>query len=147
ADIQPVFIKSDGYWFSERVGAERAETSYAWKSLHDLGVPLCGGSDCPIEPLNIWNGIYCAVNRQDLNGHPVGGWNPAERLSVAEALDMYTVGASYATFQEGVKGTLAPGMVADLVVVDRNPLTCDPAELKDVKVHLTMVGGKVAYEV
>ncbi|HWI52790.1 MAG TPA: amidohydrolase, partial [Symbiobacteriaceae bacterium] len=121
ADIQPVFIKSDGYWFAERVGAERAETSYAWKSLHDLGVPLCGGSDCPIEPLNIWNGIYCAVNRQDLNGHPIGGWNPAERLSVAEALDMYTVGASYATFQEGVKGTLAPGMVADLVVVDRNP--------------------------
>lgn len=145
-DIQPVFIKSDGYWFAERVGAERARTSYAWKSLRDLGVPLCGGSDCPIEPMNIWYGIYCAVNRQDLNGYPAGGWNPAEKLSVAEALDLYTTGAAYSTFQEGVKGTLAPSMAADLVVVDRNPFTCAPQELKDLKAHLTMVGGKVAYE-
>lgn len=145
-DIQPVFIKSDGYWFAERVGAERAETSYAWKTLHDLGIPLCGGSDCPIEPLNIWYGIYAAVNRQDLNGHPAGGWNPAEKLSVAEALDLYTTGPCFSTFQESVKGTLAPGMWADLIVVDRNPLTCDPSELKDVRVSLTMVGGKVAFE-
>lgn len=146
ADIQPVFIKSDGYWFGERVGEERARTSYAWKSLHDLGIALCGGSDCPIEPLNIWYGIYCAVNRQDLNGYPAGGWNPAEKLSVAETLDMYTAGASFSTFQEGLKGTLAPGMLADLIVVDRNPFACDPSELKDVKVQLTMVGGRVAFE-
>ncbi|HYF95772.1 MAG TPA: amidohydrolase [Symbiobacteriaceae bacterium] len=147
ADIQPVFMKSDGYWFAERVGVERARTSYAWKSLYDLGVNLCGGSDCPIEPLNIWYGIHCAVNRQDLNGYPAGGWNPAERLSVAEALHLYTTGASYATFQEGVKGTLAPGMAADLVVLDRNPFACDPAELKEIKVDMTMVGGRITYQI
>ena len=145
-DIQPVFLKSDGYWFAERVGAERARTSYAWKTLLERGIPLCGGSDCPIEPLNIWYGIYCAVNRQDLNGFPAGGWQPEQKLSVAQALDMYTTGASYSTFQEGVKGTLAPGQWADLVVLDRNPFSCDPQELKDVKVQLTMVGGRVAYE-
>jgi predicted amidohydrolase YtcJ len=145
-DIQPVFMKSDGYWFAERVGEERARTSYAWKRLLQKGIALCGGSDCPIEPLNIWYGVHCAVNRQDLNGYPAGGWQPEQKLSVAEALDMYTAGASYSTFQEGVKGTLAPGQWADLVVLDRNPFACDPQELKDVKVQLTMVGGKVAYE-
>jgi predicted amidohydrolase YtcJ len=145
-DIQPVFLKSDGYWFAERVGEERARTSYAWKSLLRRGIPLCGGSDCPIEPLNIWYGISCAVTRQDLNGHPAGGWNPAERLTVAEALDLYTRGAAYSTFQEGFVGTLAPGMAADLVVLDRNPFTCDTAELKDVKPVMTMVGGNVVFE-
>jgi len=145
-DIQPVFIKSDGYWFADRIGPERAASSYAWRTLREKGVPLCGGSDCPIEPLNIWYGIFCAVNRQDLNGFPEGGWQPEQRLSVAEALDLYTTGASYSTFEEGFKGTLAPGMAADLVVLDRDPFTCDPSELKDVKVHLTVVGGTVGYQ-
>lgn len=145
ADIQPVFLKSDGYWFTERVGEKRARTSYAWRTLLEKGIPLCGGSDAPIEPLNIWFGVYAAVTRQDLNGYPAGGWQPEQKLSVAEALDMYTTGASYSTFEEGFKGALAPGMAADLVVVDRNPFTCDPSELKDVKALMTIVGGKVAY--
>ncbi|MFZ5815540.1 MAG: amidohydrolase [Bacillota bacterium] len=145
-DIQPVFLKSDGYWFADRVGPERARTSYAWRSLLEKGVPLCGGSDCPIEPLNIWYGIYCAVTRKDLNGYPEGGWQPEQRLTVAEALDMYTTGASYSTFEEYFKGALAPGMAADLIVVDRDPFTCDPDELKDVQVLLTVVGGVVAHE-
>lgn len=145
-DIQPVFLKSDGYWFSDRVGAERTRTSYAWRTMLEKGIPLCGGSDCPIEPLNIWYGIYCAVTRQDLNGHPVGAWQPEQKLTVAEALEMYTTGASYSTFEEHFKGTLAPGMAADLIVVDRNPFTCDPSGLKDVKVLLTVVGGVEAYK-
>ncbi|MFZ5827395.1 MAG: amidohydrolase [Bacillota bacterium] len=145
-DIQPVFLKSDGYWFVDRVGKERAKTSYAWRTMLEKGIPLCGGSDCPIEPLNIWYGIYCTVTRQDLNGYPAGGWQPEQKLSVAETLDMFTTGASYSTFEEQFKGALAPGMAADLVVVDRNPFSCDPSELKDVKVLLTVVGGVVAYE-
>ncbi len=145
-DIQPVFLKSDGYWYRDRVGPQRARTSYAWKSLLQRGVALCGGSDCPIEPLNIWYGIYAAVTRQDLNGHPEGGWDPAQRLSVAEALDLHTTGAAYANFEERFKGSLRPGMAADLAVLDRNPFTCDPAELKDVQVHMTVVGGRLAYE-
>lgn len=144
-DIQPVFIKSDGYWFAERVGPERAKTSYAWRTLSQRGIPLCGGSDCPIEPLNIWYGIYTAVTRQDLNGYPAGGWQPEERLTVAEALSLYTTGASYSTFEEQFKGALAPGMAADLVIVDRDPFTCDPNELKDVQVLQTVVGGVLAY--
>ncbi len=145
-DIQPVFLKSDGHWFTDRIGPDRARSSYAWRTLLEKGIPLCGGSDCPIEPLNIWSGIYCAVTRQDLDGFPAGGWQPDQRLTVPETLDMYTTGASYSTFEEGFKGALAPGMAADLVVLDRDPFTCDPSELKDVKVQLTVVGGVVAYE-
>jgi predicted amidohydrolase YtcJ len=145
-DIQPVFLKSDGYWLADRVGSERVKTSYAWKSMLDRQIPLCGGSDCPIEPLNIWYGIYSAATRQDLNGFPEGGWTPDQRLSVADSLDLYTTGASYATFEENFKGSLKPGMAGDLVVTDRNPFTCDPSELKDVKVSLTVVGGRTAYE-
>lgn len=145
-DIQPVFIKSDGYWFAERVGAERARTSYAWKRMQDHGIPLCGGSDCPVEPLNIWYGIYCAVTRRDLNGHPPGGWAPDQALSVAETLDMFTIGGSYATFEEKVKGSLQPGTWADLAILDRNPFTCDPLELKEMKVQATYVGGRLGYE-
>lgn len=146
ADIQPVFLKSDGHWYADRVGPERARSSYAWRSLLDRGIALCGGSDCPIEPLNIWYGIYAAVTRQDLDGFPAGGWDPDQRLSVAQTLELYTTGASYATFEEYFKGSLQPGMAADLVITDRNPFTCDPTELKAVTPHLTMVGGRIGYQ-
>jgi len=145
-DIQPVFLRSDGHWFTDRVGPVRAATSYAWRSMREHGIPLCGGSDCPIEPLNPWYGVHCAVNRQDLSGHPEGGWQPAQRLTVAEALDLYTSGAAYANFEEAFRGSLAPGMAADLAVLDRDPFRCGPAELKEVRSTLTMVGGVVAYE-
>lgn len=145
-DIQPVFLRNDGHWFVDRVGPVRAATSYAWRAMLQRGIPLCGGSDCPIEPLNPWFGVYCAVNRQDLSGYPEGGWQPGQRLTVAEALDLYTAGAAYANFEESFRGRLAPGMAADLAVLDRDPFRCDPAELKQIRSTFTMVGGIVAYE-
>jgi predicted amidohydrolase YtcJ len=145
-DIQPVFLKSDGYWYESRVGPERVRYSYAWKTLLDHGIALCGGSDCPIEPLNIAYGLYAAVTRQDLDGYPPGGWAPAERLTVAQALDLYTVGAAYSTFEENFRGSLRTGMAADVTVFDRNPFTVHPSELKNLKAVLTIVGGNVAFE-
>jgi predicted amidohydrolase YtcJ len=145
-DIQPVFLKSDGYWYTDRVGPDRARYSYAWRSLLTAGIPLCGGSDCPIEPLNPWYGIYAAALRQDLDGYPEGGWAPEQRLTVGEALDLYTSGAAWATFQEGFTGHLAPGMAADLVVLNRDPFTVDPTALKEIKADLTMAGGRVGWE-
>lgn len=145
ADIQPVFLRTDGHWFGARVGPERAATSYAWGTLRRLGVSACGGSDAPIEPPNPLYGIYCAVTRRDLEGHPPGGWNPAEALRVTGALELFTAGAAYANFEEGWRGDLRPGMAADFTVLDRDPLAVAPAELKDLQAVLTVVGGEVAY--
>ncbi len=145
-DIQPVFLRSDGHWFVDRVGPERAATSYSWRSMQQHGIALCGGSDCPIEPLNPWYGVHLAVHRQDLTGFPPGGWQPAQRLTVAEAMRLYTAGPAYAAFEEAFRGRLVPGMAADLAVLDRDPFTCDPAELKDIRSALTMVGGVIGYE-
>lgn len=145
-DIQPVFLNTDGRWFADRVGPERASTSYAWRSMQQRGIALCGGSDCPIEPLNPWFGVHIAVHRTDLSGFPAGGWQPGQRLTVAEAVHLYTAGPAYAAFEESFRGRLLPGMAADLAVLDRDPFTCDPAELKDVRAVLTLAGGVVAYE-
>jgi len=84
------------------------------------------------------------VARQDLNGHPAEGWEPAERLTVAQAVALHTTGAAYASFEE--KGRRLPGMLADLVVLDRDPFTVAPMELQHLQVHLPMVGGRIAYE-
>lgn len=145
ADIQPVFLRTDGHWYARRVGPERAATSYAWKAILDLGIPACGGSDCPVEPLNPLWGIFCAVTRQDLGGYPPGGWQPEQRLTVAQALHLFTAGAAHATFEEGFRGTLAPGLAADLTVLDRDPFAVAPAELKDLRVRATVVAGRLAY--
>lgn len=145
-DIQPVFLRSDGHWFASRVGAERARASYAWRDLLDAGVTCCGGSDCPIEPLNPLLGIYTAVVRRDFTGYPTGGWNMGQALSVAEALDLYTRGSAYAAFDEHWKGSLLPGMVADVTVLNRDPFATRPEELKDVQCTGTIVGGDVAYQ-
>lgn len=146
ADIQPKFIHSDGYFFEARLGPERARWFNPWKSMLRLGIPCCGGSDCPVEPLHMPWELHAAVARQGLDGRPAEGWNPAERLTVAEALALHTTGAAYACFEEESRGRLAPGMQADLVVLDRDPGRVAPEELRDLAVHLTMVGGRVAYE-
>lgn len=146
ADIQPVFLRTDGHFYARRVGPERAATSYAWRTMLDLGIPACGGSDCPVEPLNPLWGIYGAVTRQDTAGFPPGGWQPEQRLAVAQALHLFTAGAAHATFEEGFRGALAPGLAADVTVLDRDPFAVSPSELKDLRVRATVVGGRVAYE-
>lgn len=145
-DIQPVFLNTDGHWYIDRLGPGRAATAYAWRSLLRHGIALCGGSDCPVEALNPWYGVHIAVHRQDLSGFPEGGWYPEQRLTPAEALRLYTAGPAYAAFEETFRGRLLPGMAADLAVLDRDPFTCDPAELKEVRSTLTMVGGVIAYQ-
>lgn len=145
-DIQPKFIHSDGYFYQERLGAERARWFNPWKSMIEMGIPCCGGSDCPVEPLHMPWQLHAAVARQDLNGKPEGGWHAAERLSVAQTIGIHTEGAAYAAFEEGVKGKLVPGMLADLVVLDRDPYGVPPVELQALQVDLTMVGGRVAFE-
>ena len=126
ADIQPAFWTSDAPWLERRVGPDRAAASYAWRAMLDLGIPACGGSDCPIEPLDPMRGIAAAVERG---------------LTVAESLDLLTRGAAYATFEEGVRGSLAPGMAADVTALDGDPFEAGPAGLGALRARLTLVGG------
>jgi hypothetical protein len=145
ADIQPKFITTDMRWAEKRVGPERIQTSYAWKTFIEAGVHVAGGSDCPVEPLNPALGLYSAVARQDLDGRPEGGWLPEQRLSVDQALRLFTLGGAYAAFEETEKGSIEPGKLADLAILRRDPRDVPGGELKDLQVQMTVVGGRVAF--
>jgi len=140
--MQPTHCTSDMYWVAERVGPERARLAYAWRSLIAAGaarLPL--GSDFPVESPNPFWGLHAAITRQDASGSPAGGWHPEERLTLDEALRGFTVDAAYAAFEEGEKGSLAAGRLADFIVVDRDPLEVSPASLRETSVLETWVGG------
>lgn len=145
ADVQPRFISSDYPILESRVGAERAKTSYAWRTMAELGIPMGFGSDCPVEPINPIHAIYAAVTRQTMAGAPEGGYQPHERFSVAEAIAHHTRGAAYAVGEEREKGQLTPGYLADLVLLDQDPFTVAPETIKDISVAMTILGGKVVY--
>lgn len=145
ADIQPPFVASDYTIVEDRIGAERARKSYAWKTMLEQGIHLGGGSDCPVETCDpIW-GIYCAVTREDINGKPEGGWLPNEKISVEEAVRLYTIDPAYLSFEEEIKGTIKVGKLADMVVLSEDIFEAEPREIKNIRVLLTMVGGKVRY--
>ena len=146
ADVQPKFISTDMRWAQQRVGTERLRSSYAWRTMLKAGIPLAGGSDCPVEPPDPLLGIYCAVTRKDMEGHPVMGFFPNERVTLEEALRMFTLGGAYAAFEEDLKGTLEPGKLCDFVVLSGDPFRVLPEEIKDLDVLMTVVGGEVAYE-
>jgi predicted amidohydrolase YtcJ len=150
AEVQPYHAIDDMRWMEERIG-ERARWAYAFRTLAGAGVLLSFGSDWPGTnaswyTANPLHGIYAAVTRQTLDGLPAAGWFPQERIDVETALRAYTVNNAYAAGEEAVKGRLAPGMLADLVVLDRDVLAIPPAELKDANVLVTVVGGRVVYE-
>jgi predicted amidohydrolase YtcJ len=150
AEVQPYHAIDDMRWMEERIG-RRARWAYAFNTMRRAGVLMTFGSDWPGTnaawyTANPLHGIYAAVTRQTLAGAPQGGWFPEERVDVELALRAYTVNNAYAADQERVKGKIAPGYLADLVMLDADPLRVAPARLKDVKVVLTMVGGRSVYE-
>lgn len=146
AYIQPIFLDYDLHIVEARVGKETAATSYAFKTLKESGVNISLGTDSPVEPYATMPNIYCAVNRKDLSGYPKEGYNVKEALSVFEAVRAYTVGSAYCSQEENIKGKLTPGYYADMTVLERDIFNCDPGEIKDVKVVMTIVGGKVTYQ-
>jgi predicted amidohydrolase YtcJ len=145
ADIQPRFLNTDLHWAERRIGAQRLRYSYAWRSLLERGVVCAGGSDSPVEPLEPFLGIYAAVTRCDVDGQPQGGWLSDQRLTVEDALRLFTTGAAVAGHDEAVRGQVAPGFQADLAVLNANPLRIDSRELKAVQAEMTIVGGRVAF--
>lgn len=147
ASMQPYHVVDDGRWAEGRLGTERCSTSYAYRSLLDQGATLSFGSDWAVAPLNPLVGIDAAINRRPLDGKHPGGWFPAQKITVAEALHAYTAGAAYAMFAEKERGTLKPGMQADLVILDHDILDSAMQDhLADTKVILTMVHGKIVYK-
>jgi predicted amidohydrolase YtcJ len=146
ASMQPYHAIDDGRWAEKRIGHERARSSYAWKSMLDAGARLAFGSDWPVAPLDPLSGIYAAVTRATLDGKNPGGWFPEQRLTVEEALRAYTLGAAYAAFQEKEKGTISPGKLADVVVLSEDLFRIPPERIKDVRVEITLVGGRVVYQ-
>lgn len=145
ADIQPAFVGSDWSMVEELVGKERAKTSYAWKTMLDMGIPLAGGSDCPTEKLNPLRGIYSAVTRKGMDDRPEEGFLPEQALTVAEAVSIYTKGSAYACFEEDKKGTLEEGKLADMVVLSEDLFAVDKKDMKEVETVCTIADGKVVY--
>ena len=146
ASMQPYHAIDDGRWAERVIGTERARTPYAFRSLLDGHARLPFGSDWDVAPATPIEGIYAAVTRRTLDGAHPDGWFPEQKITVEEALRAYTSGAAYAEFQEREKGTLAPGKLADFVLLDRDLTRTPPAELRNARVLMTVVGGAPVYE-
>jgi len=146
ASMQPYHVIDDGRWAEKVIGAERSATTYAFRSLLDSDAHLAFGSDWPVAPAEPLLGIYAAVTRQTLDGANPAGWTPEQKITVEDALRAYTSGAAYSSFEEDRKGTLAPGMLADFVLIDKNLTVIPPEDIRHAKVLRTVVGGKTDYE-
>ena len=145
ASMQPYHAIDDGRWAEKRIGPERIKTTYAFRSLLDQGAVLAFGSDWTAAPIDPVLGIYAAVTRRTLDGKNPKGWVPEEKISVEEALRAYTAGNAYGVFAENRRGKLAPGYLADLVLLDRDVTRIAPEEIEQAKVKATIVGGRVVY--
>ena len=144
--MQPYHAIDDGRWAEKVIGAERLKTTYAFRSLRDAGVRLAFGSDWDVAPPTPLIGIYAAVTRRTLDDKNPNGWVPEQKIGVEDALRAYTINGAYAMFDEKNRGSLEAGKLADFAIIDRD-LTKIPAEqIRDARVSLTVVGGRVIFE-
>lgn len=146
AHIQPIFLNYDLHVAEARVGSDLIPTCYNWKTMLDMGIHVACGSDSPVESFNVMENIYSAVTRKDLAGWPEGGWMPEQRLTVEQAVYGFTQGGAYASYEEGVKGSITVGKYADFAVVDRDIFRIAPDEIKNAAVCMTVLGGNLVYE-
>jgi len=142
ASMQPVHQTSDRLMAEARLGPDRLEGSYAWRSIAATGAPLAFGSDAPVEVADPLEGIAVAISRTDANGEPFGGWMPGEAVSRESALAAYTAGGAYAGFGEGRFGSLAVGERADFLVLDGDPLLSSPENIRAITLLETWSGGQ-----
>ncbi|MET0751985.1 MAG: amidohydrolase [Pyrinomonadaceae bacterium] len=146
ASMQPSHAISDKRWAESRLGEYRVLGAYAWHLMKSYGVHVPFGTDFPVETINPYNTLYAAVSRQDADGEPLGGWQPQERLTIAEAIRCHTFESAYAEFAEEEKGEIKTGMFADLVVHSKDLLTVEPKEILTTEPVYTIFNGKVIYE-
>jgi len=146
ASVQPYHAIDDGRWADKRVGPERVNTTYAFRSLLDSGAVLAFGSDWFVAPMNPLVGIYAAATRRTLDGKHPNGWVPQQKISVAEAVHAYTMGSAYASLEDGIKGSLEPGKLADLAVLSDDIFHVDLVEIQNAKIQMTIFNGKIIFE-
>ena len=144
--MQPYHAIDDGRWAETYLGAERIKGTYAFRSLLDAGARLAFGSDWFVAPPTPLEGIYAAVTRRTLDDRNPDGWVPREKITVEEALRAYTANAAFAEFTEKEKGIIARGMLADLALVDRDLTRIPPETIREARIVMTVVGGRVVYE-
>jgi predicted amidohydrolase YtcJ len=143
ADIQPRFVVSDYPWIMDRLGKEREKNLYAWKTLLSAGVICAGGSDGPVEPFDPLLGLHASLTRR-LPSQSHSGWNEKEKLSMMEAVQLFTIGGAYATNEENSKGTLTRGKLADITVFSKDLFAMEhPDELLSTEVEMTIIDGEV----
>jgi predicted amidohydrolase YtcJ len=143
ASMQAVHCTSDGPWVPKRIGEKRAEAgAYVWRKLLDSGAVIANGTDVPVEPVDPMPGFYSAVTRKMKDGTP---FFAAQRMTRAEALRAYTINGAFAAFEEGIKGSITPGKLADITVLSKDIMTCPEEEIRSAEILYTIVGGKVLY--
>lgn len=145
ASMQPYHAIDDGRWAEPLIG-DRIKTTYAFRSLLDSGANLVFGSDWYVAPPSPLWGIFAAVTRQTLDDKNPDGWVPEQMISVEEALKCYTISPAYASFEESMKGSIAPGKLADLVIIDEDITKINPETIKDARIMMTIVDGKIEYQ-
>lgn len=144
AHVQPIFLQYDTTIAEDRVGAELASTSYAFRTMEELGIPVSYGTDSPVEDLNPWRNLASAVTRTRFEGN-AAPWHPEECVTVAQAVDAYTAGSAFASFEEQTKGRLLPGYLADLVICDTDLFAVSADRIADTRAVLTMTGGRIVW--
>ncbi len=146
ASMQATHCITDKRFAEKRIGLERCKGAYAWRRLLDVGARIAFGTDYSVEPLDPLEGLYASVTRKDRAGEPGPGWFPDQKLTVEEAIKLYTLGSAYAEFMEGRKGMLKKGYLADMVIYDKDLMKIPPEEIMKVLVDYTIVGGKIVYK-
>src|SRR5215472_2054008 len=146
ASVQPYHGIDDGRFAESHIGHDRASRTYAFRTFLDHGVRLAFGTDWEVAPLNPMLTVYAAVTRATLDGKNPNGWFPEQKLSVAEAIEAYTMGSAYAEFQEKEKGSITPGKLADMVLLSDDIFTIAPEKIRDVRVLRTFVGGRMVFD-
>jgi predicted amidohydrolase YtcJ len=146
ASFQWIHATLDMPWAEDRVGSERIQGGYAWRTFLDQGIRIVGSSDEGARTFSPFMGMHAAVTRQDSDGNPAGGWYPEQRLTRLEALRSYTLDAAYASFEEDVLGSITPGKYADLTVLSKDIMTIPASEILDTQAVMTMVGGEIVFQ-
>lgn len=134
---QPMYIHSEKHWLHKRLGGKRAKWTYPFRAILDAGIKLAGASDAPVESIDVLHAISCCVTRE--------GFETQQGITAAEAISMFTLNAAYAQFEESVKGSIAVGKRADLVVLSENPVSVPAEEIRNIRIERTIVGGKVLF--
>jgi predicted amidohydrolase YtcJ len=146
ASMQPTHCITDKRFAEKRIGLERCKGAYAWRRLLDAGARIAFGTDYSVEPLDPLEGLYAAVTRKDRAGEPGEGWFPDQKLTMEEAIELYTLGSAYAEFMEGRKGMIKEDYLGDVVIFDSDLMTIPEDKIMSAKVDYTIVGGKVVYQ-